>query len=288
MNNALVPAPVQLPATAELYRQATDVAGVCKEIVLRTAQDIQGRKYVKVEGWQSIATAHGCTASARDVERVEGGFRAVGEIRRMSDGVVIATAEGFVGEDEATWFGGEIQTRNGPKTLPKRPDYAIRAMAQTRAISRACRTAFAHVVVLMDAGLSTTPAEEVPAEGFQNDVPPAQRETKRAEPASSSSAPLPPTDWRSVVVPKFIKKYAGATLGEMAEKDLLWWAANYEPNPYKGSISEADKAFRRALTSAQKELSSNPGEADEGDHNGDTPESVEANGHSAPSEDVPF
>jgi len=105
MNNELAKIP---PATAELYRQATDVAGVCKEIVLKTAMEIQGRKYVKVEGWQSIATAHGCTASARDVERVEGGVRAIGEIRRMSDGVVIASAEGFVGEDEPTWFGGAI------------------------------------------------------------------------------------------------------------------------------------------------------------------------------------
>ena len=33
-------------------------------------------------------------------------------------------------------------------------------MAQTRAISRVCRSAFAHCVVLIDAELSTTPAEE--------------------------------------------------------------------------------------------------------------------------------
>jgi hypothetical protein len=39
-------------------------------------------------------------------------------------------------------------------------------MAQTRAMSRAARSAFAHVVTLMDAGLATTPAEEVPQEGF--------------------------------------------------------------------------------------------------------------------------
>jgi hypothetical protein len=75
----------------------------------------------------------------------------------MGDGQLIATAEGFVGEDEPTWYGG--QSRG--KTLPKRADYAIRAMAQTRAMSRAGRTAFAHVVVMMNAGLATTPAEEM-------------------------------------------------------------------------------------------------------------------------------
>lgn len=137
----------------EMMRQSTDIASVCKEIVVKTALQIQGRKYVRVEGWQSIATAHGCIASSKDVERIEGGWRAIGEIRRISDGIVIATAEGFVGTDET-------------KTWAQRPEYACRAMAQTRAISRACRAAFAHVVVLMDAGLSTTPAEEVPDGGF--------------------------------------------------------------------------------------------------------------------------
>ncbi len=137
---------------AAYHRQATDVAGVCKDIVHQTAQTIGGRKYVRVEGWQAIATAHGCVASARDVEKIEGGWRAIGEVRRMDTGSVIATAEGFLGTDEPVWA--------------KRPEYAKRAMAQTRAISRACRSAFAHVVVLIGGGLETTPAEEVPAEGF--------------------------------------------------------------------------------------------------------------------------
>jgi hypothetical protein len=41
-------------------------------------------------------------------------------------------------------------------------------MVQTRAISRACRSAFAHIVVLIDSKLSTTPAEEVPHGGFED------------------------------------------------------------------------------------------------------------------------
>jgi hypothetical protein len=173
--NALVPIET---SNAEIYRASTDAAGLCKEIVVASAMEIDRRKYVKVEGWQAIAIAHGCTGSAGEVERIPGGVRAIGQVRRMSDGAVIAEAEGFVGEDEPTWFGGEIEVNewvNGRKTgkrirktLAKRPDYAIRAMAQTRAISRACRSAFAHVVVMMNAGLSTTPAEEVPLDGFDD------------------------------------------------------------------------------------------------------------------------
>lgn len=135
-------------STATLsHRAATTAAGLCRELVVRTAMKIQGRRYVQVEGWQAIANAFGCVASARSVERVEGGYRATGQVVRVSDGTVICEAEGFVGDDESMWA--------------KRPVYARRAMAQTRAISRACRSAFAFVVTLMDAGLETTPAEEM-------------------------------------------------------------------------------------------------------------------------------
>ena len=164
--------------------QATDVAGVCRDIVSRTAQNIQGRKYVKVEGWQSIAAAYGCVASAKDVRKVDGGVRATGELRRISDGAVIANAEGFVGEDEPTWYGGLNQYG---KTLPKRADYAIQAMAQTRAISRVCRSAFAFVGVMIDGNLSTTPAEEM---GYEHEV----REEKPAGSGSASPDAPPPSD----------------------------------------------------------------------------------------------
>lgn len=129
------------------HRAATDAAGVCRELVTRTAQSIQGRKYVRVEGWQAIANSFGCVASATDVRVVDGGIAATGQVRRVSDGAVLATAEGFVGVDEKTWA--------------NRPEFARRAMAQTRAISRACRSAFAFVVVMIDENLQTTPAEEM-------------------------------------------------------------------------------------------------------------------------------
>lgn len=177
--NALVP--IQT-SNAEVFRASTDAAGLCRDIVMKTAMTIQGRKYVKVEGWQAIAIAHGCVASAEDVHRIsdEGmtGFSAMGVIRRMSDGAEIARAEGFLGDDETMWT--------------KRPVYARRAMAQTRAISRACRSAFAHVVVLIDGNLSTTPAEEVPMDGFDDaseqprNVTP-RRETRSAAPSDGPS-----------------------------------------------------------------------------------------------------
>jgi hypothetical protein len=145
-----LPAPTALPSEQEAalsYKLATNAAGLCRAIILETAVKIQGRKYVRSEGWLAIAAAHGCVVSVRDVEHVEGGLRAIAELRRLSDQSLIATAEGFVGDDEPTWA--------------KRPMFARRAMVQTRASSRVCRTVFAHVPIMVDASLGTTPAEEM-------------------------------------------------------------------------------------------------------------------------------
>lgn len=275
----------------ELTRLATDVAGLCKEIVVKTAMEIQSRKYVKVEGWQSIATAHGCIACSRDVEPVfdpKGGlmgYKAVGEIRQISTGTVIATAEGYVGSDETTWFGGEKEVWEGrnkvKKTLPKRPDYAIRAMCQTRAISRVCRAAFAHVVVLMDAGLQTTPAEEVPEGGFDDrahTTPPAAARpaqtatpapanaptpTKSANPKPEPKAKAQPaaegeSNWREMVVP--FGKNKGVKLGDLSENSLRWYCDNFavqETYEKDGQVKKcsdeniaSQNAFRDALDDA--------------------------------------
>lgn len=84
-------------ADVEAYRASTEAAAICKEIVVATSSNIQGRRYVSVEGWQAIARAHGCAAGASHVERVEGGVRAVGEVRDILTGQLVAQAEGFVG-----------------------------------------------------------------------------------------------------------------------------------------------------------------------------------------------
>lgn len=229
-----------------LMRRASDVAGVCKEIVLKTAQAIQGRKYVRVEGWQSIAVAYGCVASARDVEAVAGGIRAIGEVRRMSDGAVVATAEGFVGDDEKTWAG--------------RPMYARRAMAQTRAISRACRSAFAFVVTLIDGDLATTPFEE--AEGFQgSETPPppagaaglkakmAPPSPPRAVPPSPPKAPATPpgqtvTHDRSTTFA--FGRDKDVPLRELSEGSLRWYAQCFERD-----LADESKARFHGKTQAQ-------------------------------------
>lgn len=135
----------------EVMTRGQATAAACRQIVLQCSMKLQGKKYIKAEGWQALAAACGYSPRISEVQVLENeDIRAVCELVRLSDGEVVARAEGYVGVDETTWS--------------RRPRYARRAMAQTRATSRACRSALAWIVPLLDAGLETTPAEEIPHE----------------------------------------------------------------------------------------------------------------------------
>lgn len=282
-------------AELALYSQATDVAGLCRDIVLKTAVTIGKRKFVPVEAWTTIAVAHGCIASIKEgsvqeVYRGEKllGVRAIAEIKRQADGAILTTAEGFVGDDEVDWYGshGVAVTRwnhfkkcEEEKIVEKRGDYAIRAMAQTRAVSRACRTAFSHVVVLMNAGLSTTPLEEVadPESDRDHEHPDAVTtidQTERREAETRAPAPKP-KEAKPVEVPREVDpglreqfrdgkwekveihfgQKKGTKLGELTEKNLAWWIGDWHPKPFgrANAIGEDDKLLRAALDVAAEE-----------------------------------
>jgi hypothetical protein len=167
--------PSHVTTSLQHHRQATDVAGLVRAIVVGKAVQIGPRKYVPVDAYQAIANAMGCTTSARDVKRVEGGYTAIGEVKRLSDGAVLAEGEGFVGDDEPKWAKG--------------PEYARRSMVQTRAIGRACRAAFAFVVPMIDLGLSSTPAEEMEGINQGTETPPPPRGTQALKVAMRPSPP---------------------------------------------------------------------------------------------------
>ena len=132
----------------DVVTRGHQVADACRQIVMQCSMDLKGKKYIKAEGWQALAAANGLSPRINCVEELAGGdIRAVCDLIRLSDGEIVASAEGFVGTDEPMWT--------------SRPRYAKRAMAQTRATSRACRSALAWVVPLLDASLQTTPAEEM-------------------------------------------------------------------------------------------------------------------------------
>lgn len=254
--NAMVPA-TQQPEQAQqsngaaLYRMSTDAAAICRDIVVATAKNIGGRNYVCVEGWMAIALAHGCVASSGDVVRhPDGSVSAIGRIIRLDSGIVISSAEGYVGADEPTWFGGEVTDRYGKtKVMPRRADFAIRAMAQTRAISRAARSAFAHVVVMMNAGLSTTPAEEVPHGGFDDHRAEARRRQEEEE------APPPPprkqtqAEWLDDLDLELARAQDERTVGEIIGREAVKKATAMFKNGSAARLnSMIDAALKRVST----------------------------------------
>ena len=150
-------------APAGVMGRGAAVAAACRQIVLSTTMDLRGKKYIRAEGWQALAAANGLSPRISMVEEMQNGdIRAVCDLIRLSDGETVASSEGFVGTDEPMW--------------QNRPRYARRGMAQTRATSRACRSALAWIVPLLDADLSTTPAEEM-----EEAVPAAKGKGKAAQ-----------------------------------------------------------------------------------------------------------
>jgi len=77
--------------------------------------------------------------------------------------------------------------------------------------------------------------------------PPKRSAPKKSQPATPTP---PPTSsgtgsWREVVM-RF-GKLKGVALGDFELKDLKWWADNYEPRPFRGSIQQADLDLKSAL-----------------------------------------
>jgi hypothetical protein len=176
LSPAEVPQPILVPAESQ-FERATKVANLCREIANRASKKIQGRTYICVEGWQSIAMCHDTIPAVEWVEdrEIKGvkGVMAKAVLRRITDDKVISSAFGFVGQDEGLW--------------DNRDAYANAGMAQTRACSRVCRNAYAYIIVIMNSKLGTkfetTPAEEMTAAEQGHPQPPARNGNGHAPPA---------------------------------------------------------------------------------------------------------
>jgi len=80
-------------------------------------------------------------------------YTAIVELVRITDQAVISRASAECGA-------ADEYDRNGNLLWSKRPRYARRSMAQTRATGKACRMSFSWIMKL--AGYEPTPAEEMP------------------------------------------------------------------------------------------------------------------------------
>jgi hypothetical protein len=151
------------------------VADALKGVLVgkKLISNIQGKEYVQVEGWQLLAGMLRVSAVIEWTKPIEGGGWESRCIVRDPSGNTIGAGEGQCSREERTWT--------------KRDGYALRAMAQTRATSRALRNVLGFIVTL--AGFSPTPAEEMPRDSKRivSAAPPLPQE--RAKPTLVATEP---------------------------------------------------------------------------------------------------
>src|SRR6266550_542388 len=202
----------------ELVKVATEAADALASVIAakKLFSTINGRQYVRVEGWTTLATMMGCLPREVSVSRDEKGtYTATVELVRMGDQAVLTRASAECGMDEPTWA--------------KRADYARRSMAVTRATSKACRIAFSWVMVL--AGYEPTPREEIPDEergGLTpkaGDSPPAPTSPQRVTP--DEVFPTRDTPWPSD--------------GKLKGKTVREWAINQLRAAESGEVKIPDE-----------------------------------------------
>lgn len=167
---------LERPHPRLVIQQATEEANELAQVIesRKLYAMIQGKKFVRCEGWTTLALLRGCLPREVSVtEMAEGRYIAEVELVRVSDGVSLTKASAECGgPEDAVWT--------------KRPPNARRSMAITRATGKACRVAFSWVMAL--SGYEVTPAEEMDHVGAAPEQPNAPR---REWPAKGVPAPSP-------------------------------------------------------------------------------------------------
>jgi hypothetical protein len=131
----------------EIVTHAAQTAHALAEVIKKQKLDvsIQGRRYVKVEGWTLLGTMLGVFPVCTWTHQLENGWEARVEARTLA-GAVVGSAEAMCLRSERSWM--------------SRDDYALRSMAQTRATSKALRQPLGFVMAM--GGYEATPFEEMP------------------------------------------------------------------------------------------------------------------------------
>jgi hypothetical protein len=148
----------------DIERQSKKIAAALKRFVKKNPGVIYeaketGNKHPRIEAWQYVAACNGHSAIISRTEEVisdkgeELGFIAVAH-ELNETGRVVSGAEAACMRSEQDWATA--------------PSFQLRSMAQTRACGKAHRNIFAYIMVM--AGLSGTPAEEMPGAVSSHDI----------------------------------------------------------------------------------------------------------------------
>lgn len=149
----------------EIVTKSVAIADALSEVLKQKGliKKISGREFVVVEGWVLLGTMLGVfpvVAWSRPTLNEQGehsGWEARVEARTLT-GDVVGAAESQCTRSENLWGWHPVDSRGRKQSV--RDDYALRSMAQTRAISKALRAPLGFIVTM--AGYEATPADEMP------------------------------------------------------------------------------------------------------------------------------
>ena len=123
---------VKASSPTDVVRRASGIASELKNVIdgQKLSTRISGRDFVRVDGWATLGAMLGVLPRELETERLEdGGYVAIVELVRVSDGAIIGRGSALCGMDEA-WG--------------RRPEYARRSMAITRATAQAVTALSVH------------------------------------------------------------------------------------------------------------------------------------------------
>jgi hypothetical protein len=169
---AIVPAdPVSVFGTDEptgIVTRTRDIAQALGQEIKEAglSSTISGREYVRVEGWAYLGTMLGVfprTVSVQELrDEIDGEDRIVGFEAHVE----------LVARDGAIVGGAIAECTRGESNWRERDAFALKSMAQTRAVGKAFRMSFGFVMA--SAGYEATPAEEmmldIPSRDIREDV----------------------------------------------------------------------------------------------------------------------
>lgn len=190
---------------AEQLAEARERARVLVEVVREQglAKKLGGQKeHVQVEAWQFLGSQFGLIADIEWTKELEDGWEARAALIRLADGAVLTHADAECRRAESNW--------------KNRDSYAIRSMAQTRAVSKVFRNALSSVMVM--AGFSGTPAEEM--------------DHGQQAPATVDDPHCPAC-----------KAINGELVGVYQNKKSPWWKCRNKPGECAGTTEKNGKKF---------------------------------------------
>ena len=236
---------VQATSPADIVDRASEIATVLAKVIndRKLFTVINGKKYVQVDGWNTLGGMIGVLPRETKSEKIDNGYLAFVELVRTTDGMIIGGASAICTREEKNWG--------------KRDEYAIKSMATTRATGKAYRLGFSWIMNL--AGYESTPAEEMIDGEFtekSNGKKPEQKKTASVTKRSYSQEQIKATTkiFPDDAIPHIINSL---NLSKKLEtktdpKDVAGWYKTY-----RDAKDNAGMTTEQAASTADKETFEN-------------------------------